>query len=232
MSKYVIISDIHGNAPAIESVIKEEGSDSHYLILGDLMGLNSYPSETIDLIQSLDTKVVLAGNHDKAIFEYKEGHVNSDKLSEFEYSHTINNLSDTQIAYMQTLPYMDIIEKEGSRICATHAMPYPEKASGYEKGNAGIPKSNVLTIASTVADDYDYVFHGHTHQQYELDCSKFGHDVRFVNPGSVGYSGNYATIDTNSGDVKLKQVEVDDGKIMKHIDRVMSEDMPSVWSWY
>lgn len=228
--KLVLLSDIHGNAPALCSVIDREGFNAEYVILGDLMGLMSYPKDTVDIIRQLQGHV-LAGNHDKAIFHHGEGHVNSDQLSAFEFNHTMEKLSYDDIEWMRSLPYFEVVKMAGNRICLTHAMPWPEKASGYESGNAGVPKGNVPHFASIVADDYEYVFHGHTHEQYSLDASRWGHDVHFVNPGTLGYEDRYAVVNTETGNVSLKQVESTYDEVKSHIKEVLPSVAPSVEMW-
>lgn len=230
MNEFVLVSDIHGNAPTLQKVVNREGRSAEYMILGDIHGLLGYPKKTLEIVQEIGD-FVLGGNHDKSLFGYGEGHVNSDALSEFELEHTMSKLSNSQKHWMQERPYMEVVQRGGSRICLTHAMPWPEKASGYELGNAGILKRDVPTIASIVADDYDYVFHGHTHEQYELDASRWGHDVHFVNPGSLGYNGEYAIVDTTSGEVELKEVELDMEALADHIESVLPQDAPSVYAW-
>lgn len=231
MSKFVLVSDIHGNFPALKQVVEREGWDAEYMILGDIHGLNAFPQETQTLVQTLDG-FTLAGNHDKAMFHYGEGHVNNDALKKFELEHTLSALSDEQQEWLKALPFLEVVQRGASRICLTHAMPWPEKASGYEKGNVGIPKADVPHIASIVADDYDYVFHGHTHEQYELNCSKFGHNVHFVNPGTLGYQQEYAVVDTATGDVSLKSVESTDEEVVAHLKEVLPDDAPRVEKWY
>jgi len=231
MSKFVLVSDIHSNAPALRKVVEKEGTDVEYIVLGDIHGLNAYPKETLELIREI-SNFTLSGNHDKAIFHHKEGHVNSDALSQFELDHTLSNLTQEQQNWMSNLPFMEVVQRGPSRICLTHAMPWPEKASGYEPGNAGIPKGNVPHFASIVADDYDYVFHGHTHEQYSLDCERFGHDVDFVNPGSLGYDNCYAVIDTDTGNVELKSVESTDDEVKEHLQDVLPDYAPNVEQWY
>lgn len=204
--KWILVSDIHGNYPSLQAVVDKEGVDAEYVILGDIVGLNAYPSETQTLAQEVGN-FVLAGNHDKAIFEYGEGHVNSPKLSKFELRHTLANLSVEQVEWMKERPYLEVVQRGPSRICLTHAMPWPSHASGYEPGNAGVKKGAVPNVASVVSDDYDYVFHGHNHSQFELDCSKFGHNVHFVSSGTLGYNGEYAVVDTDRATVELKKVD-------------------------
>lgn len=231
MNKFVLLSDIHGNAPALQAVVDEEGLDQEYLVLGDIHGLNAYPKETVDLVKELDG-YTLSGNHDKAIFQYGEGHVVSDALSKFERNHTLANLSADDVQWMLGLQHLDVFQRGPSRICITHAMPWPEMASGYEPGNAGISKRHLTKHASAVEEDYDYVFSGHSHEQYSQDCEKFGHNVHFVNPGTLGYDGNYAVVDTDTGDVELKHVDYDEQAVKEHIQSVLPDDCPNVNRWF
>lgn len=231
MNELVLISDIHGNAPVLEQVVGHEGCDKEYMVLGDIHGLLAWPAETVDLIREIDPIVTLAGNHDKAMFHHNEGHVNSDALSEFELNHTMDNLSSEQQNWIRERPFMEVWQDGDSRIAATHAYPWPEAASGYEPGNVGIDKGSVTSVASTVSDDYDYVFHGHTHEQYELDCSQWGNDVHFVNPGTLGYDGNYAIVNTDTGAVELKSIELDMDALREHIASVLPDDCPPVGRW-
>ena len=65
-----IISDIHGNLEALESVLaalKDEGVEA-VLNLGDLVGYNASPNECLDLLQEHPVWH-LAGNHDLALFD-------------------------------------------------------------------------------------------------------------------------------------------------------------------
>ena len=226
--KYILVSDIHANYPALEAVLDKEGHAAEYLVLGDILGLNGFPKEVVDTLHGLDARVIL-GNHDKALLEYDEGHVNSDALSRYELQHTKGALTDEDIDWLLDKPYMDVFTVSGERFCITHAYPWPERASGYEPGNAGIQKKYVPSIASTVGDDYDYIFHGHTHQQYEQDCSEWGHDVHFVNPGTLGYEGHYAVFE--DGEVTLKEIEWDEDRVKGRVSSLLPDDAPSVERW-
>ena len=230
-NEFVVLSDIHGNYPALQEVVDTEGYDKEYMVLGDIHGLNAYPEQTLDLVKEI-SNFTLAGNHDKAIFELGEGHVNSDKLSEFELYHTLSNLNSNDVEWMLDLSHLGVIQRDDSRICITHAYPFPETASGYEAGNGGVDKGSVTEVASVVGDDYDYVMHGHTHEQYELNCQRFGHDVHFINPGTLGYEGKYAVVYTDTNDVELKTVDYHYDKVKQHIASVLPSDAPPVNSWF
>lgn len=60
------MSDIHGNLPALESVLSDAGQFDSLWNLGDTVGYGPWPNECIDLVKSYPTSVHLAGNHDLA----------------------------------------------------------------------------------------------------------------------------------------------------------------------
>ncbi len=232
MSEYILVSDIHGNAPALQEVVDVHGPDAEYVVLGDIHGLNAYPSEVMSLLGEMNTRVVLAGNHDKAIFEYMEGHVTSEKLSKFERDFTLDNLDSAQKRLIESLPHMEVWQDGDSRIAAAHAKPWPEQASGYETGNAGVPEGNIPHFASIVADDYNYVFTGHTHEQYSLNAERWGHDVHLINPGSLGWDYSYATVNTETETVELLSVESQNEKVKAHVQNVLPDGAPHTESWF
>lgn len=228
--KNVIVSDIHANYPALQSVVNREGRESTYFITGDVLGLNGFPSETVQMLQKLDTHMVL-GNHDHALLRMKEGHVHNDCLAEYELSHTIESLSDQQVEWLLEHSYMKTFTVDGNDICITHAYPFYERAIGYEKGNSGVHKRDVIEVAARVSNKYDYVFHGHTHQQYSIDVSKYGHhDVIFTNAGSLGYNNHYAVY--KNGKIDLKSVNYDESRVKNRIKSRLPEDCPQVTEWW
>ena len=63
--RLAIISDIHANVDALRAVladIRQHGADQ-VLCLGELVGYNSFPRETLALLQDHDVRSV-HGNHD------------------------------------------------------------------------------------------------------------------------------------------------------------------------
>ena len=65
--KIAIISDIHSNLHALQSVFAfiEQSNFDKIICLGDIVGYGPYPNECIDLVRN-KCHVVLAGNHDHA----------------------------------------------------------------------------------------------------------------------------------------------------------------------
>ena len=66
--RYAIISDIHGNLPALQKVLARLTSSSidSYLCLGDIVGYGAQPNECCAIIQELDA-VCIRGNHEEGV---------------------------------------------------------------------------------------------------------------------------------------------------------------------
>ncbi|MBQ2558128.1 MAG: metallophosphoesterase, partial [Lachnospiraceae bacterium] len=72
--KNAVISDVHGNLPALEMVLKdarEQGADG-YLFAGDYCLSGPYPDECIDAMRAIPGAFVLWGN-EEAYLENLEG---------------------------------------------------------------------------------------------------------------------------------------------------------------
>jgi predicted phosphodiesterase len=64
--KILVISDIHGNLPALEAVLADAGSCDAVWCLGDLVGYGPQPNECVDRVRSLPNLICMLGNHDAA----------------------------------------------------------------------------------------------------------------------------------------------------------------------
>ena len=62
----LILSDIHANLPAFQSVLADAGNWDMVLFLGDIANFGPNPSECVDLLLSLDP-ICIMGNHDYLI---------------------------------------------------------------------------------------------------------------------------------------------------------------------
>jgi len=65
--RYAILSDIHGNLPALKAVLKDciHQKVETFLCAGDIIGYGAYPHECIDIVRQV-TSVCVGGNHDWA----------------------------------------------------------------------------------------------------------------------------------------------------------------------
>ena len=65
--RYLIVSDIHGNLPALKAVLADAtGQYEEIVCCGDLVGYNPWPSEVVEWVRSHCAHVI-RGNHDKVV---------------------------------------------------------------------------------------------------------------------------------------------------------------------
>ena len=74
--KFAIITDIHGNAPALQAVLNEvdERNDiDHIYCLGDMIAIGPDTNEVLDLLFSRHDVSMISGNHDEAVLAIIKG---------------------------------------------------------------------------------------------------------------------------------------------------------------
>ena len=67
--KVLVYSDVHGNLPAFETMLKHAGECDQYICLGDLVNYGPWSNECVDLALSLPSSIILMGNHEEAYLQ-------------------------------------------------------------------------------------------------------------------------------------------------------------------
>lgn len=233
MSKYAILSDIHGNLFALKEVYNDlinQNIDS-IILLGDLIDYGMQSNEVIDfIIEKFSSKVIcnIWGNHEKAILTKDFNHFSSTRGVE-SAKFTDSILSDDSKDYLNSELIHDgkfEFDLGDKRVLAIHASlnDYYWKAIFPDNVNG-----NYI--------DYDIVLSGHSHYPhvfqkfYDFDNPDFRNkkSVLFINPGSVGQPRNhnpnaqYAILDTDSMSVDLRYIEYPKDKAMALYDGSIDE---------
>lgn len=65
--RFAIISDIHGNLPALDAVLEDAKNNNvdSFIFVGDYCLSNPYPNECIQRMRDLDKKYIIRGNEEK-----------------------------------------------------------------------------------------------------------------------------------------------------------------------
>jgi predicted phosphodiesterase len=73
--RYLVFGDVHGNAPALDAVLRAAGRHGYdaAIFLGDLVGYYPYPTEVVGRLMELAPAVRLAGNHDALLVALADG---------------------------------------------------------------------------------------------------------------------------------------------------------------
>ena len=177
--RMAVISDIHGNLPALEAVladIKRRGVDLT-VNLGDCVTSPLWPKETLEALQSLALPTV-RGNHDRWIEEFPD-----DKLSSAE-RFARNALTLEQRRALHDLPARINL---GDGILACHGTPNDDSTFLLEEllddGRFVPARRDILKTRLEGATAARVVLCGHSHRQSVIHGPG---ECLILNPGSVG----------------------------------------------
>lgn len=208
--KIVLTSDIHGNLPALEAVLRharEQGAGETILNLGDLTGYGPEPEKVVFWAQHSNV-ISLQGDYDKKVLSKKHRKErwarvnNADKRLMFAW--TYDSLSKKSRKFLKSLPEKRSFVFNNLRILMTHTSPDPE--SQYLDSETSLKRLGEL--ADQV--DVDVVLFGHSHRAFVRTVN----DVSFINPGSVGRlddgdpRGSYALLDITDGKLQTQLFRV------------------------
>lgn len=215
--RYLVLSDIHGNLPALTAVLAAAPPSSYdrVLVLGDLVGYGADPGPVIDRIRALGPHVVVRGNHDKAVCGLMPVDTfNSHARDAALWSST--QLSDAQLSYLHDLPAGPLLVDDGIEVW--HGSPADE--------DQYLVWIDDIRDAAALGRRPLCLF-GHTHVQGaygsgegrpELTSGEgwqrttlqvHSEDQWLINPGSVGQPRDgdpraaYAIVDTGAQTVEL-----------------------------
>lgn len=216
MRRLAIISDVHGNDAALETVLADvdaHGVDAIWC-LGDVVGYGPRPTRCCELVRER-AELCLVGNHDLAVLgKVGTEDFNAEAAAATEW--TRNALSDDARAFL------DALEPTGTAdgVQLFHASPV-DPIWDYVLTREGVLLSLVLTDAPVVAV-------GHTHVPLAFSLVRdtlvgghapAGHDVELgdarwlLNPGSVGQPRDgdpraaWLLLDRRSGRATFRRVE-------------------------
>jgi predicted phosphodiesterase len=102
--RYAIISDIHSNLEALQSVLQQIESEriDKIFCLGDIVGYGPHPGECLALVQQ-HCEIIITGNHDFACIESAElYYFNQYAKTAIEW--TAKQLSDQELLFLKNLP--------------------------------------------------------------------------------------------------------------------------------
>ncbi len=181
--KIAVLSDIHGNFQALESVMKdiEENKCERVLCLGDLAMAGPQPRMVIDFVKKQTNWDVIQGNTDKMIAEFSKEILENTKKNFPVLANALMDdilyIEDVRKEYLKNLPPHKELEIEGVKILMVHGSP--------RRNNEDIlPDMPLKTIEEILTGvDADLIFCGHTHIPCGYQTNK---KQTVVNVGSVG----------------------------------------------
>lgn len=207
--KYAVVSDIHGNYPALRAVLEDARRQgiTRFLFAGDYCISGPWPDECVAAIKAIHEKHIIRGNEEK----YLENLIGKDPSQwtdgQMQVSYwCYRNMSEDSLEYVLSLPHTVDFECNGTMIHMAHSSmdflgTYPfytwnsvvvaerNKEAGadpekiLEEMSAERENDPVFQEAVSNLERGVYIF-GHSHLQWS--CKAKGREVYLINPGSCG----------------------------------------------
>jgi len=203
-----LISDIHSNLEALESVWDEVKGADAFLCMGDLVGYGASPNEVVEFVRKQMEKrtfLCVRGNHDNAIAFGTDWGFNPYARQAVRWHQRVMTIENLE--FLRRLPVRQLFTDDARRsYLLIHGSP---RAPLDEYLFPWLPESEFRAVLSYVRQD-DLLL-GHTH----VPMLKVIGGRRIINPGSVGqprdgdWRASYALIDTETGEVTFHRVEYD-----------------------
>jgi putative phosphoesterase len=205
-----VISDLHGNAVALEAVLSDMPDVDGLVCAGDVVGYNPWHDECVETVRDREVPTVM-GNHDRAVAGETNFSFNS--MAGAGVRHARETLADDQIEWLGGLPE-ERLACDG-RVKLVHG--HPDNPDRY---------TYPAEFAPDLLGEEDVLVMGHTHVQ--------GHE-RYeegvvMNPGSVGQPRDgdpraaYAVLDLDSLSVSEHRVEYDIERVVRAVRKA---DLPA-----
>ncbi|WP_456385767.1 metallophosphoesterase family protein [Desulfolithobacter sp.] len=178
--KFLLLSDIHGNFPALEAVAARVSSEHFDGVIhaGDATVYAPFPNETLAWLRDHEAISIL-GNTDHKVRRLLQGKsFKKPRKAEkrIMYTWTADHLNPENGAYLSGMKQEEILEMEGWRIGVFHGSP----ASPDEFLFSDTPTLRFQEL--TRKTDCSIIITGHSHTPYHKKVL----GRHFINPGSVG----------------------------------------------
>ena len=202
-----VISDVHGNLPALNAVETAMPPVDRVVCAGDSVGYNPWPAACLDRIRELDALTV-QGNHDRAVAVDGGRYFNPMAKAGVEYAR--KQLDDEQLTWLESLPTERVIAD--GRVHIVHG--HPDDPDRYTYPRSFSP--------AMLGEGVDLLVLGQTH----IQAIKAFESGVVLNPGSVGQprdgepTAAFAVVDLDEAgvDVELHRVEYDIDRVIAAVD--------------
>ncbi|PKF73801.1 metallophosphoesterase family protein [Chryseobacterium sp. PMSZPI] len=217
MIQIAVFSDVHGNLPALEAVLKdmEEKGIEHKFCLGDLVDFAPWGNEVIEKIKSLNIPCLM-GNHDERIAfnipviplpKHSEEETNARLIA---IDHSKKHITKENKKFLSELPFhMKLNYKIGKKhwnIQLVH--------SSLESNDTYLYESENDEVFTQMLEDSksDLIVMGHTHLSFK---KQFDNKKWAVNCGSVGRSreenrlASYLTLTLHEEEINPEIIQLD-----------------------
>lgn len=254
MKKYAVISDIHGNFPALQRILedaREQGAQG-FLLAGDYCISSPWAAEVVETIRSLENTWIVRGN-EESYLNVPDGEDGQMEISRYGK----RSLTEEQRQWLLGLPERLDLTLDGVEIHMTHNLetvtgktgiwPSVTSETARHYGEEYIPHEKFLEdvrqeflMSETFQKALEtlpggiWVF-GHTHLQWHLQTERH----LFINPGSCGipldcgdFGAPYTllTIENGRASAAERRIKMDVEELIRQVKATPQYREARVWS--
>ncbi|PNZ24097.1 metallophosphoesterase [Staphylococcus petrasii] len=197
--KFAIITDVHGNFDALQTVLEDidnRGDIDKIYNLGDNIGIGHETNKVLDTIFDRDDMEIIAGNHDEAVMSLVNNTPYPEDLKDKFYEHhqwIESHMDEDYFDQLNLLPRRIETTICGKKFLFIH---YEIENDKFETRIDEQPFSPIVnnekeSIKELFNDkEADFIAFGHNHQLHLYDDN----ETIYFNPGSVGLNNGANTV--------------------------------------
>jgi putative phosphoesterase len=236
--RILLISDIHGNYPALLAIDRQLNAATFDYIVnsGDSLVYAPFPNETLDWL-STHKAISILGNTDQKVMKLLQGKPfkkPSNPEKRIMYTKTAEDLRETSRRYLLSLPERTKLKlfpsgtaskKNKIRLGIFHGSP----ADHTEFLFADTPNARFHELASLT--NCHIVVTGHSHSPYHKTLS----NIHFINPGSAGrmFDGDprvsCATLEITDHNIVVQHFRVA-YNISEVVSKIRQDNLPAIYA--
>lgn len=228
--KIAIITDVHGNASALEAALSEidkRRDIEHIYCLGDMIAIGPDSNEVLHILFSRADVSMITGNHDEAVLALADADKHPETHPNVKAHHQwiLERMDASYIEKLKQLPRTINKQLRGKEILFTHYHIETEKMS------APISKDPFSSLVEPSLENMEQLFVNHDES---LICFGHHHPVHYfqgenstyLNPGALGCNdrptARYAIVSLNKNkiDVDLKETAYDNRRFLESYHRL------------
>jgi predicted phosphodiesterase len=237
--KYALISDIHGNLPALEAVLNDarRHNADKFVFVGDYIEDFPWPNEVAETIRLIPSAVVVRGNKEDYLMELQGTDQRTWTLEQYAPIYwNYRTLTPENLGYLVSLPEEAEIRDEGGVLRLSHKsdlytdkprmLPFYSSHYRVKMKTSPMTHEDYLSYARAAVHKHqditkalarrpgDVLVFGHNHLQWHMTLG----DKLLVNPGSCGFPLDFNT------DAPYTLIEYDKG-VWQVTERRVSYDI-------
>lgn len=212
MSKTLILSDIHANVTALNTILDAEPAHDSVIFLGDAVDGGPHPNTVCEHLLELNLVAAVYGNHDRSVLDASDASQSDDNPFKKWREWTYDQLSAESREFLESLDRTTSFSPRSSSFRLHHG-DFPPPEGHYGTWPTRVTPEDNTALFETVATRYDedVIVHGHSHFPFKATVA----GTTFINPGSVGLQpdgwplnhARYAVFE--DGAIDLREVEYD-----------------------